>query len=115
MTSTSRRAVLRGPGGAIVGLPFLEYSDAGPARAAEAPNRIVFITTPNGTNPATHWPTGTETSFTLSPLLAPLSAYQQNLIVLRGVDNRAATATGINGHTDTVRCMLTGRVASNSS
>ena len=111
----SRRAVLRGLGGALVGLPFLEYFHPGQAAAAVAPKRLLIITTPNGTNPATHWPTGSGTSFNLSSLLSPFEPYKDNLVVLRGVDNLAAKATGINGHTDTVRCMLTGRKASNTS
>jgi hypothetical protein len=111
----SRRALLRGLGGAMVALPFLEYfHPEAHAATYTAPKRLLFLTTPNGTNPNTHWPTGSETSFSLSPLLSPLQAYKDNLIVLRGVDNRAAKATGINGHTDSVRCMLTGRKASNT-
>jgi hypothetical protein len=109
----SRRAVLGGLGGALVGLPLLEHFAGREAEAALAPKRIVFVTTPNGTNPATHWPTGSGSSFSLSPLLAPLADYQDRMVVLRGVDNLAAKATGLNGHTDTVRCMLTGRKASN--
>lgn len=108
-----RRAMLRGLGGTIVGLPFLDYFAAREAHAAELPKRIVFLTTPNGTDPAAHWPTGGETDYTLSNILSPLEPYRDRLLVLRGVDNLAAQNTGINGHTDTVRCMLTGRVASN--
>jgi len=109
----SRRALLRGLGGALVGLPFLEYYSGGRAAADVAPKRLLILTTPNGTNPATHWPTGSQSSFSLGTILSPLEAYKDNLVVLRGVDNLAAKATGINGHTDTVRCMLTGRIASN--
>jgi hypothetical protein len=113
MTQVSRRAVLRGLGGVLVGLPLLEYFDAPEADAQVAPKRLLIVTTPNGTNPATHWPSGSQTSFTLSPLLMPFEPYHDNLVVLRGVDNLAAEATGINGHTDAVRCMLTGRIAAN--
>ena len=109
----SRRAVLRGLGGAVVGLPFLQYFHEKQAAAEVAPKRLVILTTPNGTNPATHWPSGSGTSFTLSPLLSPFAPYKDNLVVVRGVDNLAAKATGVNGHTDAVRCMLTGRIASN--
>jgi len=116
MKPISRRTVLRGLGSAMIALPFLEYFHQ-EARAATytAPKRLLFLTTPNGTNPATHWPTGSGSSFSLSPILSPLQAYQNNMVVLRGVDNLAAKATGINGHTDAVRCMLTGRKASNTS
>lgn len=116
MKRISRRTILRGLGSAMVALPFLEYlhTDAH-AAGYVSPKRLLFLTTPNGTNPATHWPTGSGSSFSLSPILSPLSAYQNQMIVLRGVDNLAAKATGINGHTDAVRCMLTGRKASNTS
>jgi hypothetical protein len=113
-SSLSRRSVLRGLGGALVGLPFLEYLGAGDAVADVAPKRLLILTTVNGTNPATHWPTGSGSSFSLSPILSPLEAYKENMVVLRGVDNLAAKATNINGHTDAVRCMLTGRAASNT-
>jgi hypothetical protein len=112
----SRRSMLRGLGGAALALPFLELLDCSKqARAAGflPPKRLLIVTTPNGTNPATHWPTGSGSSFALSPILSPFEPYKQNLLVLRGVDNLAAKATGVNGHTDAVRCMLTGRRASN--
>jgi hypothetical protein len=111
--SYGRRALLRGLGGTIVGLPFLDHFAPREAHAAELPKRILFLTTPNGTDPNAHWPTGGETDYTLSSILSPLEPYRDRLLVLRGVDNLAAQNTGINGHTDTVRCMLTGRVASN--
>ena len=111
----ARRSFLRGLGGSLLALPFLEAFEPSMAEAQTAPKRIVFLTTPNGTNPATHWPTGSGSSFTLSPILSPLAAYQDRMVVLRGVDNLAAKATGINGHTDSVRCMLTGRMASNQA
>lgn len=112
--SFGRRAALRGLGGAMVGLPWLEYFAAREAKAGgELPKRIVFLTTGNGTDPNAHWPTGGETDFVLSSILSPLEPYKGNLLVLRGVDNLAAMATGINGHTDSVRCMLTGRIGNN--
>ena len=114
-TRFGRRSMLRGLGGTIVGLPFLEHFAPREAQAAELPKRILFLTTPNGTDPAAHWPSGGETDFTLSNILSPLEPYRDRLLVLRGVDNLGAQNTGVNGHTDTVRCMLTGRVASNSS
>lgn len=108
-----RRAALRGLGGAVVGLPMLDYFAPREAWAGELPKRIVFLMTPNGTDPNAHWPTGGVNDFQLSTILSPLDAYRDRMLVLRGVDNLAAMATGINGHTDAVRCMLTGRIASN--
>jgi uncharacterized protein DUF1552 len=110
---TTRRAVLRGLGGAMLGLPLLEYFGVKNAAAAGPPKRLLILTTPNGTDPNGHWPTGTVQNFQLSNILSPLEPFKSNLCVLRGVNNEAAAATGINGHTDTVRCMFTGRIASN--
>jgi hypothetical protein len=47
----NRRAVLRGAGGILVGLPALEAMQPRSARAATAaPKRLVIFYTPNGTN-----------------------------------------------------------------
>jgi hypothetical protein len=113
--SFRRRALLGGLGGALLGLPLLEAFSGNRASAQVAPKRLVILTTPNGTNPATHWPTGSGADFELSPILSPLAAYRDQMVVLRGVDNLAAMATNVNGHTDAVRCMLTGRAAANQS
>ena len=106
-----RRALLVGAGGVCVGLPFL----GGRSHAADAtvPKRIVFLVSDNGTNPEAHWPTGSEHDFSLGQIMQPLEPWADRLIVARGVDNQAAMATGINGHTDAVRCMFTGRIAAN--
>lgn len=114
-TTFARRALLSGIAGAAVGVPLLEWFSAGRAAAQVAPKRLVILTTPNGTNPAAHWPTGAGADFSLSTILAPFAEYRDQMVVLRGVDNLAASATNVNGHTDAVRCMLTGRAASNTS
>lgn len=115
-----RRAWLAGAGSLCVGLPFLpsfghagSFGAGGRAMAAP-PKRVVFLVTANGTNPKTHWPTGNETDFTLGQIMTPLDPYKDRMVVLRGVDNKAAMATGINGHTDAIRCMFTGRKAANN-
>ena len=65
-TAFGRRAFLAGAGGLAVGLPWLE-SRAGGELAP--PKRVVFLVTWNGTNPATHWPTGADRNFQLGPLM----------------------------------------------
>lgn len=84
----SRRTFLRGAGGAALGLPLLSAMTPRRAGAAagQGPKRLIIVYTPNGTIPANFWPTGSETNFQLSPILAPLAAHQQDLIVLSGVD-----------------------------
>jgi hypothetical protein len=88
----SRRAMLRGAGSVAIALPWLEIMEpARPARAAAAAaERFVMIYTPGGTV-LEHWrPTGTETDFTLSPILSPLEAVKQHLLVLDGIDMPSA-------------------------
>lgn len=91
----SRRAVLRGMGGAVIALPFLDamVGTGRRARAAggtEFPKRFVVWYTPNGTVPKNFWPkqgaSGADTDFTLSPILKPLERHQSDLLVLGGID-----------------------------
>jgi hypothetical protein len=84
----SRRAVLRGIGGAAIALPLLDAMRGRPARALEPehPKRLIVMYTPNGTIAHNFWPNGTENNFTLSPILAPLAAHKKDLLILRGID-----------------------------
>src|SRR5262249_18265592 len=88
-----RRALLRGAGGIAIALPFLEIMTP-PAHAAPPPKRFFVFLTRNGfcyDDPQDYWsPTGTETSFTLSPILKPLTPYQSKLILLQGVSMASA-------------------------
>jgi hypothetical protein len=99
----SRRAVLRGLGGTVVALPFLEAM-VGIGRRAEAqatqfPKRFVVWYTPNGTVPANFWPTrnGSDDNFTLSTILQPLEDHQSDLLVLENIDLTASLEPGTPG------------------
>jgi hypothetical protein len=85
----SRRSVIKGAGGVVIALPWLEaVMPRRPARAATpatAAKRFVAVYTPGGTVPEKWTPTGTETDFTLSPILSPLAPVKDNLIVLDGL------------------------------
>jgi hypothetical protein len=87
-----RRAVLRGAGSVAIALPWLEIMD--PARSARAApataKRFVAVYNPGGTVLDQWRPTGTETSFTLSPILAPFEPVKDRIIVLDGVDMKSA-------------------------
>ncbi|WP_437785683.1 DUF1552 domain-containing protein [Sorangium sp. So ce1097] len=84
--------MLRGAGAIAVALPWLEIM--GPeriARAAPEPaKRFLAVYTPGGTVLNRWRPTGTETSFTLSPILAPLAPVQDRLLVVDGLDMASA-------------------------
>ena len=62
---------------------------------------------PNGTIPGAWTPTGTETDFTLSPILSPLAPHQADLVVIQGVDQRGG---GGDGHQNGIGGMLTGQM-----
>src|SRR5215475_6787308 len=106
----SRRHFLRGltlAGGAVqVGLPPLvsmfnstgtAYADTLAPRPIES--RFVFWFNGNGI-PERYWiPSETGSDFHLSPCLNPLAPFRNDIHVLSGLDNQAATATGPgNGH-----------------
>jgi hypothetical protein len=83
-----RRTLLRGAGGAVLGLPWLEAMLPRRARAggAAAPLRLIVFFSNDGTYHPNYYPTGTEHEFVLSPILAPLAPFQDRLIVTRGID-----------------------------
>jgi len=89
----SRRTVLRGAGSIAIGLPWLELMrEERSAHATGDPaRRFVGVYSPGGTvhagqDGADKWtPTGSETDFALSPILAPLAPVQKRLIVPTGL------------------------------
>ena len=86
----SRRTLLRGAGGIAIALPFL---DAMSAFAQTAPKkRLVLLSSPNGSIAKNWKPTGSETSFTLGPILAPLAAHKGDLLILDGLPRNVAQA-----------------------
>ncbi|AUX19666.1 hypothetical protein SOCEGT47_001180 [Sorangium cellulosum] len=87
----SRRAVLRGAGAIAIALPWLEIMGterAAHAQAAPA-KRFLAVYTPGGTVLDRWRPTGTETKFTLSPILEPLAPVQDRLLVVDGLDMKS--------------------------
>ncbi|HEX4337479.1 MAG TPA: DUF1552 domain-containing protein [Polyangiaceae bacterium] len=107
----SRRTLLRGAGGIAIGLPFLDImarTQRAKADPPAIPQRFIVFFTPNG-NIRENWtPTGTETDFKLSTILAPLQPFQDKLIVLDGVDNEAAKHGVGDDHMRGMGTMLTG-------
>ncbi|HEY6476659.1 MAG TPA: DUF1552 domain-containing protein [Polyangia bacterium] len=105
MKPISRRTILRGVGGAAIALPFLEAMRPRKTRAAAAPKRFVVMFSANGTLPTAWTPTGTEQSFTLSPILSPLAAHQADLVIVQGLLQEGG---GGDGHQNGIGGMLTG-------
>jgi hypothetical protein len=81
----SRRELLRTLGVSAAAAPFIPMLD-GHAEDPALPKRLVLFTHPNGVVLENWRPTGTATDFQLSPILAPLAAYQSQMLVLDGVD-----------------------------
>jgi hypothetical protein len=105
MKPISRRTILRGVGGAAIALPFLEaMRGKKKAHAATAPKRFVVMFSPNGTLPTAWTPTGSGTSFTLSPILTPLAPYQSDLVIVQGLLQEGG---GGDGHQNGIGGMLT--------
>lgn len=137
MKTISRRAFLRGAGGVAISLPFLEIMGCSPsrrqatsgARAAGGaalptrsratavltpdgfPRRFVAVFSANGTeNTYGTWrPTGSETVFQLSEILAPLEPHKPKIIILDGVSMESGYAGPGDAHQRGMGSMLTGR------
>jgi Protein of unknown function (DUF1552) len=110
----SRRAVLRGLGGTVVALPFLDamvgIGRRAEAQALEFPKRFVVWYTPNGTVPKNFWPVrnGSDSQFTLSPILEPLADHQSDLLVLEKIDLLASLNGPGDAHQKGTGTCLTG-------
>ena len=105
MKPLSRRTILRGAAAAAIALPWLEAMSPRKAQAATPTKRFIVMFSPNGTLPTQWTPTGTETSFTLSPILTPLAPHQGDLVIVEGLLQEGG---GGDGHQNGIGGMLTG-------
>lgn len=89
----SRRQTLKGIG-ATLALPFLEAMRPMTAAAQGAggidPVRMACLFMPNGVRSDAWTPSGKGENFTLSPILSPLEAVKEDLLVISGLTNRPA-------------------------
>src|SRR6185369_17301590 len=112
----SRRTVLRGVG-TVVALPFLEAMLPQKLSAAEAapkhPRRMAFIYVPNGIHMADWTPATEGTDFELPPILQPMSAYRDDMLVLSGLtcDKGRPNGDGAGDHARASAAFLTGAQA----
>ncbi|HEX2473508.1 MAG TPA: DUF1552 domain-containing protein [Lacipirellulaceae bacterium] len=121
-SSLSRRHFLRGVG-ATIALPALPSLVPRWSRAAEvaivakeavaaaaAPQRMVFLTIPNGVHQENWWPTGKGKDFELGPTMEPLASMKGQIQVIGGLDHINATAgkDGAGDHARASASLLTG-------
>ena len=86
----SRRTFFTGAGVTLAAAPFVPLLQS---HAADGPPlRLILMFTANGTVRDAWLPSGSETDFTLGPILAPLEAHKQSLIVLDGLQYNSGGA-----------------------
>ncbi|MEM6990771.1 MAG: DUF1552 domain-containing protein [Myxococcota bacterium] len=81
----SRRAFLGSLGAAGVVAPFLPLMQSH-AAPGDFPPRLILLFSANGTLHENWAPTGTTDDFQLSPILAPLEAFKDQLIIVDGLE-----------------------------
>jgi hypothetical protein len=103
MSRITRRSLFRAgaAGSALALFPWLQ------ARAAASPPRILLFFTPHGTVWDQWRPTGGETGYTFSPILEPLSAYRDQMVIVDGIELKTGTSYYI-PHTYTMPVLWTG-------
>ena len=79
----TRRDLVRIIGSAALVLPGLELLEReSRAQSAGKSKYAVFCYTPDGVNNAQFWPTGSTSSYNLSPILTPFQAYKDKLLII---------------------------------
>ncbi len=105
MKTLSRRTLLKGAGAALA-LPMLEAMTSRAAQPEKFPTRMAFVYVPNGVNMPDWTPATTGRGFELPPLLEPLRAVREDLLVISGLALDPARAHG-DGGGDHARAMAT--------
>ncbi|TLD71580.1 DUF1552 domain-containing protein [Phragmitibacter flavus] len=87
--SLNRRQFLRDLGVSAAAFPFL----AGLPSLTGAPlpqrrQRLIIVFSPNGTLPNDFWPNQFGENFDLKPILKPLEAYKNKMLLLKGIHNK---------------------------
>jgi hypothetical protein len=108
----SRRAVLRGAGGAVLGLPLLEITGGRAFAQARAPKKFLLVSVGHSVDVrrgSESWLPRASSFAQLSPIMQPLVPQQQRLLVLGGIDNllNSTALVPSNGHNFSSRSLLT--------
>lgn len=110
LSKHNRRQFLRDLGIGTAALPFLAGLPglrASAGKAATARKRLIVMFSPNGTLPNEFWPDqfGPDAPLELKPILKPLEPFREQMLVLKGVDNKIR-GDGDN-HMRGMSCLLT--------
>jgi hypothetical protein len=101
--SLSRRTILRGLG-ATIALPLLDGMTPAFGAAGKTPiRRFGAVYVPNGMNIWSWTPSTEGVNFELSPILAPLAPFRDQMVVVSGLANRSADPVPGEGSGDHVR------------
>lgn len=108
----NRRTLLRGAG-VLLGLPFLEsLSGTTHAGTPPIPKRLIIVYQTAGLvkdqwNPV---PVAGDPGHDFGPIMSPLKAYLDDIVVMTGIDNATAVAEGGNAHNAAAGHSLTGKM-----
>ena len=93
----ARRTFLKGAG-VTIGLPFLEAMTPALARSAgpgkHSPTRVSYIYVPNGRIMGKWTPATEGAGYAMTPSLEPLAAFRDDMLVLSGLNIKAADPVG---------------------
>lgn len=104
---TTRRQFIRELGLSAAAMPFLlNLPSLGFANTQQRKQRLIIMFSPNGIVPPAFWPDETGDAFALKPILAPLSEFQDRMLIVRGISNRVR-GDG-DSHMRGMSCLLTG-------
>ncbi|MBI5775677.1 MAG: DUF1552 domain-containing protein [Verrucomicrobia bacterium] len=107
MNAIHRRQFLQRAGLSAATLPFITgLPSLGLAAPARPRQRLVIMFSPNGTIPDAYWPDAEGKDFQLKEIMSPLAAFQDRMLVLRGLSNKVR-GDG-DGHMRGMSCLLTG-------
>jgi len=104
------RRLFLGGAGAVVALPFLESAMPKLARAGDmVAKRFLAFYVPNGIHMPAWTPQGVGADFELTPILSPLAAVKEKILVLSGLANKPAQPDGPGDHASGTGAFLTAR------
>jgi hypothetical protein len=108
--STTRRRFLRGAGGAMLALPWLEATHARAQGMSAVPRRLIMVSYPMGFVRDEWRPTATGSSFTFPFITAPLEPFKARTLIISNVDNKVVSLNAQHhfGHPGKKESVLTG-------